>query len=54
MELVEEDRVSGAVPSWLRCLPELFLCRVPVHGAQLEQAVWRGNGKKNRTWIGTQ
>lgn len=45
MEFVEKDCVSGAVSSRFCCLPELFLCRVSVHGTQFEKAVW---GKETR------
>lgn len=35
----EEECVGGAVAAWFCRLPELFLCGVSVHGAQLEKAV---------------
>lgn len=45
VEFVEEHCVSGAVAARLRSLPELFLCRISVHGTQSEKAIW---GKREK------
>lgn len=49
MELSEEEGVGGAVAARFRRLPELFLRRVSVHGAQFEKAIY---GKEHRKRTG--
>lgn len=41
MEFVEQNSICGAVSSRFGSFPELFLCRVSVHGTQSEQTVYR-------------
>lgn len=54
MEFVEQNSICGAGSSRFGSFPELFLCRVSVHGTQSEQTVYRDRRSERTHFITAQ